>query len=208
MAYNTKNAKNTQQRFHEELKDKQQQWQKDIEELKEEKTKLELEDVSLKQLLDDSFMENLIDKAPGQAACSALLDMRDRYKEIVERYKLLWPEKYAIKELNKKHAIVHSGQTYVLTEKNHPVFKGKDFSLESRQSFKMYYEDEIVLCSDGKRRSKADVWLKSPERRKYSDIIFDPTINIKSSEKDKYYNMWRGFSRKAKKKIALNIGSM
>ncbi len=154
-------------------------------------------------LVFDKSLEDFVKVNPKNynnlAMLSEIINIQEKAKDLLEEKKKLWPEECVIEEFNKKHAIVHSGQTYVLTEKKHPIFKGKDFSLESRQSFKMYYEDETVVCSDGKKRPKAEIWLKSPKRRKYCDIIFDPTMNLKSADNDEYYNMWKGFSIKAKK---------
>ena len=117
--------------------------------------------------------------------------MQDKYKELVEYQSLLWAEDNVINEFNKKHAILHADQTYVLTEKINNL-GNKDFSLESRQSFKTYYEDEEVECFDSNWKSKADIWLKSPKRRKYDGIVFDPTTTecIKGQ-----YNLWKGFAK-------------
>lgn len=103
------------------------------------------------------------------------------------------PEDLVVEELNKKHAVVSLEQFYVLTEKENPIFGGIDFSLEGKQSFKNLYENKTVECSDKKTRTKADVWLKSPNRREYKGIVFHPT---KSGSVDGYYNLWRGFSKK------------
>lgn len=118
---------------------------------------------------------------------------------LLKRRAKLWAEEMAIAELNEKHAIVRAGQTYILTEKEHPVFGGKDFDLESKQSFKMYYEDENIVCWDGKIKNKADVWLKSPQRRKYRNIVFDPKMTTEEAEKKGCYNYWQGFAKDSKK---------
>jgi hypothetical protein len=57
------------------------------------------------------------------------------------------------------------------------MFKGVDFVLESKQSFKDSYENKLIKCTDDKYRSKAEIWLKSPDRREYKGITFDPTGN-------------------------------
>jgi hypothetical protein len=104
------------------------------------------------------------------------------------------PESQVVEELNKIHASICLDQFYILTEKENPVFGGKDFSLESKQSFKNQYENKLAECSDKKMKSKADIWLKSPDRREYKGIIFEPT---QSGNVGGYYNLWTGFGRDA-----------
>lgn len=104
-----------------------------------------------------------------------------------------WKEDIVVEELNKIHAVVRVGQTYILTEKK-DYFGNKDFDLESRQSFISFYEDEIVQCHDNTWQNKANIWIKHPNRRKYKGIIFDPTT---SKSKNDYYNLWKGFSRQS-----------
>jgi hypothetical protein len=121
---------------------------------------------------------------------SQIIALKEQYKALTEKEELLWAEDKVIDELNKKHAIVHVEQTYVLTEKENPL-GGHDFSLESKYSLKAYYEADVILCIDGIERSKADIWLKSLRRRKYQGITFDPTAVGHSKG---HYNLWKGFT--------------
>lgn len=98
-------------------------------------------------------------------------------------------EAAVVAELNKKHAAVTLDQFYILTEKENPIFGGKDFSLESKQSFKNQYENKIP---DGHEKTKADIWLKNQLRREFKGIIFDPTHE---GNKNDYYNLWTGFAK-------------
>ncbi len=100
-------------------------------------------------------------------------------------------EDTVVEKMNKKHAVVHIDQSWILTQKKDPVFGGRDFVLESRQSFRNSYENKIIKCSDDKTRTWADVWLKSPLRREYEGIVFDPR---KGENADGYYNIWTGFA--------------
>ena len=102
-------------------------------------------------------------------------------------------EDLVVEELNRKHAVVSLEQFYILTEKENPVFGGIDFSLEGKQSFKNLYENKLIECSDKKIKTKAEIRLKSPMRREFKGIVFDPT---KSGSVGGYYNLWQGFSRK------------
>ncbi len=189
MANNTTNTKNNQDALREELEKTRNKWQEKNSCLVEEIKNLGYNDSI------DEFLKYEPDFA-DYAHASAILALQEKIKEHLEQKKQLWPEEAAVDELNKKHAIVHSDQTYVLTEKIHPLFGGIDFSLESTQSLRTYYEDEVVTMPNGKPRSKADIWLKSSKRRKYNGIIFDPT-HI-GPIKDQY-NIWRGFTKQPHK---------
>lgn len=100
-------------------------------------------------------------------------------------------EDRVVEELNQRHAVVHTDQFYILTEKPHYLFKGIDFTLESRQSFLNTYENQIPI---GLTKSKAKIWLKHPNRRQFKGITFDPTT---TEHKNCFYNIWKGFSVKS-----------
>ncbi len=114
----------------------------------------------------------------------------DEMARLAEK-KLQTPEDVVLEELNQKHAVVHTDQFYILTEKDHTLFKGSDFTLESKTSFINMYENQRVICSDGCLRSKARIWLAHPHRRQLTGITFDPT---NSEDKNGMYNIWKGFS--------------
>lgn len=138
----------------------------------------------------DAFLLIAPDDSLDIVLQSQVIELQAKYKELVERQEVIWAEDRVIDEFNEKHAVVRIDQTYILTEKKNSL-GGKDFSLESRQSFRAYYEDETILCIDGVERCKADIWLKSPRRRKYKEIVFDPTT---TECKDGNYNLWKGFA--------------
>lgn len=141
----------------------------------------------------EEFSSILPHEEDGQAVKSQILALQKEIREHRQIGELLFVEKNVTEELNKNHAVVRLEQTYILTEKENDLFGGMDFILESRQSFRLFYENEIIQLHGGKSRSKADVWLKSPNRRTFSGIVFDPGhvghINGK-------YNIWKGFSVK------------
>ena len=169
-----------------QLESAQDQWKQEAEQLDLEKSDLGYKDISL-----ETFLALVPDSTLDTAKQSQILAIQEKYKEHLERQKILWAEDDVVAEFNNKHAVAHVDQTYILTEKINTL-GSKDFSLESRQSFRTYYEDETIVCMDGTERSKADIWLKSPKRRKYKGIIFDPTT---TESKDGYYNLWKGFAR-------------
>jgi hypothetical protein len=103
-------------------------------------------------------------------------------------------EDQVVVELNKKHAAICLDQFYILTEKENPIFGGKDFSLESKQSFINQYENKTVEMPNGKAKTKSDIWLKSPNRREYKGIVFDPTSQ---GNVNGYFNLWMGFNKRS-----------
>ncbi len=139
----------------------------------------------------ETFLSDWPRKEDGQAKTSNIIQLQEAFGMLAERKKILDRELLVIEELNKRHAIVRIDQTYILTEKRSDIFDGMDFVLESKQSLKLYYEDEMVLSHNGKPCSKADIWLRSPLRHKYDGITFDPNhvgpVNGR-------YNIWKGFA--------------
>ena len=125
---------------------------------------------------------------------SAFLKLQSNFKELENERQILWAEDLVVEELNKKHAVIHTDQSYILTEKPNPVFGGMDFTLESKQSFKTQFENKMVQCADGRMRTKAEIWLKSPLRREFCGIIFDPMQNVPGQ-----FNLWKGFARNPQK---------
>ncbi|MCL5875359.1 MAG: DUF5906 domain-containing protein [Candidatus Dependentiae bacterium] len=159
-----------------------------MEEIAKEKNTIDYGDLTW-----DAFITISLDETYDTVTASRIIDLQNRYKELRAEHELIYAEDIVIAELNQKHAVVHVDQTYILTEKEN-IFGGHDFSLESSNSFKMYYLDQKIMCFDGKEQRKADIWLNSPKRRKYSNIVFDPSGKFDK----KYYNIWRGFARSAK----------
>ena len=166
----------------------QAEWHEEAKQLDSEKANLGYETCSW-----DAFLDIAPDNSRDIVIQSQIITLQERYKELIEHKKFLWSEDEIINFLNETRAVVHLEQTFILTEKTNTL-GGKDFSLESRQSFRVFFEDETIFCIDGIERSKADIWLKSPKRRKYKGIIFDPTTRESNNG---YYNLWKGFARVA-----------
>lgn len=190
MAYHTTKPNNAHKK---ELIEQRKQWHTDKESLEKHKNILEYKTIPLKSFADDTFIAQEV-ASNDQPKASAVLEIHNQLKLLEEKYRLLWPEEWVIREFNKKHAIVHIDQTYVLTEKENTL-GNKDFSLESRASFKAFYEDEVIVNEKGNAKCKADIWLKSPKRRKFTCITFDPTT---TKHVGNSYNIWKGFARKPK----------
>jgi len=184
--YKTKQEDNQYQKvLHKrQLDEDRKAWVQKNKSLAEEINKLGYGNISL----DDFLL-----KDRSQDEVSHFIKLQAEVNVLEEERRLLWVEELVVEELNKTHAALHHDQFYVLTEKPNLIFGGIDFSLESKQSFRSQYENKLVQCPDGKIRSKADIWLKSPLRREYKGIIFDPKQNIEGC-----YNLWKGFAKEPK----------
>jgi len=98
-----------------------------------------------------------------------------------------------IHQFNKKHAVIHQNQTYILTEKYDPTLEKDTFSLENVSSFNNWHKP--LKDKTGKQQSAE--WLAHPKRRQYpGGIIFDPEH---PGHYGGYYNLFKGFKVEAKK---------
>jgi hypothetical protein len=102
-------------------------------------------------------------------------------------------ESLIVDELNRTLAIVHTSSTYILIEKDET-----EFVLDSKTSLLILYENQVVpeLSSNHsmKPTTKAHVWLKSPRRRTFRNIVFNPKI---AGHHDGNFNIWKGFAVKS-----------
>lgn len=79
-----------------------------------------------------------------------------------------------IEEMNARHYVALDSGFQVVTEENDPIFDGRvRYQRMSKSDFRSAYENSLVERAD-KLVSRADLWLKSPDRRTYKGIIFDP----------------------------------
>lgn len=137
------------------------------------------------------FLEIKPDSSEDQSKISALIDVQDRLKKTLLKKDNLFIEENVVDELNKKHAVVHTDRFYILTEKEDPARRQLNFTLESKQSFKDTYENQIIQLPNKRKSSRAEIWLKSKHRRQFDGIIFNPNLR---EENSKHYNLWKGFS--------------
>jgi len=97
-----------------------------------------------------------------------------------------------VNELNRTLAIVHTSSTYILIEKG-----DAEFVLDSKTSLLILYENQVIpeLSNEKAMKSitKARVWLKSPHRRTFQNIVFNPKI---AGHYDGNFNIWKGFAIK------------
>jgi hypothetical protein len=101
-----------------------------------------------------------------------------------------WRNELIMEYMNHRHALIRvSGRTSILNEEYNPTTRRRGISFSSESDFKLYYGDEV----SGKE-TIAETWLKSPLKKKYTGIIFDPKSNPEG-----YYNLWKGFACKSVK---------
>ncbi len=97
-----------------------------------------------------------------------------------------------IQALNEKHYVVLDNGFQVVTEEPDPVLHGRvRYQRLSKSDFRSAYENCLVEVNN-KLASHAEVWLKSPRRRQYKGMIFDP-------ERDHagWLNLWKGWAVEA-----------
>lgn len=180
--------KQTKMNRRQQIQEAQSQWNRDFEQLEKDKVNLGHGNLRWEDFLElnpDDFVE-LVTK-------SNILALQEKYRTLLEQRTIIWAEGRVVTEFNKSHAVVHIDQTYIMTEKIN-ILGYQDFSFESKQSFRTFYEEDKMVCLDGVERNKVDIWLQSPNRRKHKGLIFDPTT---TENRDGYYNLWKGFTRQS-----------
>jgi hypothetical protein len=96
-----------------------------------------------------------------------------------------------IEEMNARHYVALDNGFQVVTEEPDPIFNGRvRYQRMSKSDFRSTYENQLVERND-KLVSRADLWLRSPHRRTYKGIIFDPAREL---EHEGWLNMWKGWS--------------
>lgn len=94
-----------------------------------------------------------------------------------------------IEEMNSKHYAVSDGGFHIITEEMDPVLRRVRYQRLTRSDFRAAYENRLVEDSGRRMVSKAELWLKSPNRRQYKGMIFDP-----ENDHEGWLNLWKGWS--------------
>ncbi len=95
-----------------------------------------------------------------------------------------------VEEMNKTFAALLQ-PTFLILEEN----EDGTFSLDKRQSFKERYENQMISLSKGIKKTKAELFLKSPNRRTFRKIVLDPSrVGHYQQNGHWYYNLWQGFA--------------
>ncbi len=94
-----------------------------------------------------------------------------------------------VDEMNIKFAVLEQPTFLILEE-------GSDgsFSLDKKQSFKDRFQNKPIDV-EGKKKSKAEIFLESPRRRTFRKIVINPRV-IGHYERDEiwFYNLWKGLA--------------
>lgn len=103
----------------------------------------------------------------------------------------------AVDELNGKYAFVdNDGAALIIKEQPIPGSQQLKLSFCSLRSRLQTHANDTILDND-RRRTKAEVWMQSPQRRQYEDIVFNPSWSgnpYATKDELRPYNMWQGFA--------------
>jgi len=132
---------------------------------------------------EDDF-EDDAPPVPGSTADSAAEARRPRN-----------PVDVLVDEMNGMHcAVLHAGKFQVFMREHDDAFRRDVWVPYSQEAFGQFYEDERVPMPDmpsSRFPSKADVWRKSPRRRKHHGIVLDPQGLPENAGK---LNLWQGWA--------------
>src|SRR5262245_29042269 len=96
------------------------------------------------------------------------------HKEVAEPQQPKSRDTELLEQMNRKHAVVPVGsKVMVLTEKENPQTKWKEYSLLTFAELSKLYSNQSVM-----RQRVGEWWLNHPERREYKGIIFSPGKDI------------------------------
>ena len=66
----------------------------------------------------------------------------------------------------------------------------KDIELMTEKDLRLWLRNESIYDEKGKSKPLSDVWLRSPSRRQYGKVVFEPGESVKEGQ----YNLWQGFA--------------
>lgn len=93
-----------------------------------------------------------------------------------------------VAELNQEYAVVKIGDKVRVLE-----LGSSDLVLLRRDEFRFYLSNRYVTRGES-RTPVVDIWLRSPERRQFSKVVFEPGI----SDTGNAWNLWRGWNVEAR----------
>ncbi|MBF0378768.1 MAG: toprim domain-containing protein [Desulfamplus sp.] len=96
-----------------------------------------------------------------------------------------------VDEFNAEYAVTWMGsRCAVLKEELNPHTGCKDIDFTSEIDLKKYFANRVVPNPDDPKKEMCivDYWLKSPDRRQYKKVVFEPGRDMPG-----YYNLWTGF---------------
>ncbi|UXB32496.1 DUF5906 domain-containing protein [Stenotrophomonas maltophilia] len=93
-------------------------------------------------------------------------------------------------EMNAQHCVVmENGKFRVFTEEFDPVLGRHFYQRSTKEDFQNLYCNSFVEQVNDRPTTRAQFWLKHPQRRQYKGVIFDP-----SGDHGGWLNLWRGWA--------------
>lgn len=170
-----------------ELKSKRDEWDRTQILLTVDKDRLGYKKLSLEGVLD-----LVLPRDTDLSLAMATTILQDRIKQQKAAWADLWPEDSVVEEINETTAVLYTQPFSLLVETTDEYSNGKNFSLIGEEAFIKQNRNKKVLCSDGKIRTRAQIWLDSPSRREYpKNLVFKPN---RPRDCNGAYNIWGGFT--------------
>lgn len=151
------------------------------------------------------FLHKVVQEAGGEVARVDAADDFDAYEDPSELGQgvddaVLREEPRAegvqavLEEMNEAHCVVMEGGKFrIFTEKQDPVLKRPFFQRSTKEDFENLYCNQLVEVHD-KLVTRSSLWIRSPRRRQYEGVIFDP-----EQAHEGWLNLWRGWAVQPKK---------
>lgn len=99
-----------------------------------------------------------------------------------------------LEEMNERHCVVMEGGKFrIFSEEVDPVLGRPFFQRSTKEDFENLYCNQLVEVHD-KLVTRSSLWIRSPHRRQYKGVIFDP-----EREHGGWLNLWRGWAVQPKK---------
>ena len=118
----------------------------------------------------------------GYDDCRVNLGKRATLKLVDDAEEIeLPPDK--IEELNERYYVAPEGS-------NVRIFDEIDGTAYTQQDFRLLYANQYVEDADGKIKPLGSEWIKHPQRRQYTQTIFDPD----APDDPTAYNRYKGFA--------------
>lgn len=95
---------------------------------------------------------------------------------------------------NSKYAMTWlGGKCVILKEQRRPRTGELDLNFTSDTDLRKFYANKLLPDPEEPKKSinPVDFWLKSPQRRQYKEVVFEPGKDLPG-----YYNLWSDFSVK------------
>lgn len=121
-----------------------------------------------------------------------LEEIRKKIEEGAVSYSSIIPDDPWLKQLNEKHAFIHSygGKSVITNQVYNVAFDREIIEFISPTTFETIYSNQTVQV-DKIKVELGKWWIRNSDRRQYQTVIFDPS---KPREYNNCLNLWEGFS--------------